>query len=250
MSDSLKILPKALIEKVHKRGYFFLSTGNVPPYTKSPYWIDLYSLSHLFNASKESKEHKHFLKKKMLEFILHQKSKFNINSVIIPRWTRSTEDLFTETLLHLCFELVHEFPEVFENIAIHELFNAGNNNFYLNPVYTDNTESHINAVAFLALDIHFGIIKKLQNLNRDVTISSVLSVVGRCDPELESIKKSGLKIIPIFNACIKLETNLDEFHFIMNKNTQLFTKLFVNRKDYQPHIPFEKWEHEYSISQS
>lgn len=240
MIESIKTLPKKLKEKIYKHGYFFLSTKG-----KADFWVDLYSLSHLFNAEEKAKEYQCFLKKKMLEIILHQKEKLKINSVIIPRWTCSTEDLFTETLLDLCFELFHEFPDDVRGLAVYELFNAGNGNYYLNSVYTDKTEEHIKAVAFLALDIHFGIIKKLVDSSKGINIPSVISVIGRCDPVF-CMNNCDFKIIPLFNACSKLEKNLDEFYFIMNKKTALHKKLFDSGYDYKQYIPFDKWDEWYS----
>ena len=90
------------------------------------------------------------------DIIAHQKKELGVNAIICPRWTRSTEDLFSETLLNICFELLREEPETFGGLTVYELFSAGGkDSHYLNPVNSECHEEKITAVAFLALDILF-----------------------------------------------------------------------------------------------
>lgn len=240
MFDSVKTLPKDLRNNIYQRGYFFLSTRD-----KSQFWVDLYALSHLFNSSEMANEYRCFLKELMREIIIFQKKEFKINSVIISRWACSTEDLFSETLLNIYFELFRENRENddFKDLTIYELFNSGNGNYYLSPVYSDKMQERINAIAFLALDIHFDIIQRLMKANKGVDISVLISVIGRCDPDSPRVKNCGFDIVPLFNAS-KIEKNLDEFHFIMNTGTLLYKRLFINR-DYKKYIPYENWEKRY-----
>jgi len=186
-------LSQDLATHILKRGYFLLSTKK-----PSEYWVDMYHLSHLFNAYKDSKEYCGLLKGMICDIIEHQRKELNINTVICPRWTCSTDDLFSETLLNIFFELLHDKSGVFGGLTIYELFIAGEKgSYYLSPVNEKCHENAINAVAFLALDIHFGMIEDLlkNNVNNHLKIDSVISVVGRIKPE-----KRAFSIIPLFDA--------------------------------------------------
>jgi len=242
MSKTAKIdlmdLPRNLKKNVFKRGYFLLSTKRL-----TKYWVDLFSLSHLFNAFENADEYYGLLQTMVRDIIVHQKKALRINAIICPRWTRSTEDLFSETLLNICFELLREEPETFGGLTVYELFSAGGkDSYYLNPVNSEYHEEKINAVAFLALDIHFGQIESLLGNGNDLKIESVISIIGRCEPQ-----NRAFSIVPLFDA-LNGGTPNGEFAFIMNEKSTLHQKLLAGGDiDCKKYIPFEKWKAEYAV---
>ena len=232
-------LPKDLMDSIFKRGYFLLTTKRT-----TGYWVDLFSLSHLFNADEKALRYRELLKGMLRDIIQHQQKELNINAVICPRFTCSTEDLFSETLLNICFELQIEEPELFREMTIFELFSAGEkDSYYLNPVNKDYKTGDIRAVALFALDIHFGQIESLQKMNKDnLSIYSMISVVGRCEP-----KKRDFKVIPLFDAWND-GTPESEFTFIMNENSKLHQRIFTGGDlDCKKYIPFENWKAKYAL---
>jgi len=258
-ANGIRRLSEELMHHIYKHGYFMMSDKS-----KKKYWIDLYSMSHVFNASKNAVENRALLKDILSSIVLHQMNECMINSIIIPRWTCSTEDLFSETLLNICFEIANETP----NLAVYELFSAGGessdkNNYYLNFVdilAEDNIPSgEINAIVFIALDIHSWIIDfLLENpayTDKDcnnLKIQSVFSVVGRCGqyPKTKKRRKpeefSNFNIFPIFNASDVEKENLSEFPFIMDENTDLYKNLYRGDYNCRQYIPFSEWKTKYS----
>jgi len=249
MSNTVNNLSKEMPKHTFKRGCFLLSTKTPKP---SEYWIDLYGLSHLFNATNEAKHFQRFLSDMIERIILHQLENVKINSVIVSRWTRCTEDLFSETLLNICFELLGTKLSD-KNIKLYELFSAGGNNeeYYLNRVETLNAESslpqdRIKAVAFLALDIHTWLIDSLLKCCKEVEVYSVISVLGRCKtyPRIKQRKHenkdSEFLLYPLFNATDYNPLNhTGGFSFLLDDDDsnssqfpeKLYRKLFVSGRD-------------------
>ena len=207
MEQIVKDLAHELPTYTFKRGYFLLSTK-----ATGKYWLDMYGLSHLFNASAKAKEYKAFLHDIIDKIIQHQVNNEQINSVIVPRWTGCTEDLFSETLLNICYELFRT-KYIAQNINMYELFSAGGkaDEYFLNPVEILNNAPHqnIKAIAFLALDIHSWLIDSLlaNSSDGEVEIRSVISVLGRCKfyPRVRQRKNNPEKdseflLYPLFNA--------------------------------------------------
>lgn len=210
MPDDLYGLAQTLPKRVFRWGYFLFTSKRT-----SPRWHDLYALSHLFNASKDSAKHREYLECIIRDIVVHQKQHLGINSVIIPRWTCCTEDLFSETLLNACFALSQ--TDSFRDITIYELFSAGGESgeYYLSPLLEDATRdiapnTSIKAVAFLALDIHAWVIERLleaNKKNKNFEIPSVFSLVGICNQSMETkgkmnpdIGESEFKKFPLFNV--------------------------------------------------
>jgi len=71
----------------------------------------------------------------------------------------------------------------------------------------------------------------------------VISVVGRIKPE-----KRAFSIIPLFDAWNDgKEMPGEEFPFIMDKNSSLHRRLFVDGIfNCRQYIPFENWEEKYA----
>jgi hypothetical protein len=257
MITSVSDLSAELHSATYKQGYFFYTDKR-----DGDYWIDLYSMSHLFNVSKNAKGHRARLKELVKEVVLHQKNvERGINSIIIPRWTQNTEDLFTETLLNICFELSSESAE-FNELAVYELFSAGGddkNDFYMSLVESlegNKEPAKIKAIALLALDIHSWIIDFLLDnpVYKDIQVTSVISVVGRCGqfPTTNKRRKhdeeSKFKIFPLFDASFYKregeEKVFSQFQFIMAENTMLHEKLFGDEDFHvgiDRYIPISKW---------
>jgi hypothetical protein len=127
-------------------------------------------------------------------------------------------------------------------LTIYELFGAGgDDSFYLNPVNLAEQQETINAVVFLALDIHFGMVKCLLSSNENISVSSIISVVGRCNPEQRVVN-----IVPLFDARTKGEQLPIEFPFIMNVDSLYYKQLFNgDALDCKKYIPFEDWKERY-----
>jgi len=233
-------LMTALPRYTFKRGYFLLSTKGT-----GKYWLDLYGLSHLFNASDKADEYKKFLGNMIDKIIRHQIDNVKINSVIVPRWTRCTEDLFTETLLNICYDLFRiKYKNEYPNLRLFELFSAGGNTeeYYLNKVYpllgereqseqcpSQNEQiSSVNAVAFLALDIHSWLIDNLLEccVEGEIKIPSVVSVLGRCGeyPRFKQRKNNPEKdskflMYPLFNASgYEPATHIKGFSYLLDND--------------------------------
>ena len=190
LPNDLYGLAKVLPQKVFRWGYFLFTSRRT-----SPRWHDLYALSHLFNAFDNAEEYRKYLEEVIKKIVIHQKENLGINSVIVPRWTCSTEDLFSETLLNACFALSR--TDSCKGITIYELFSAGGESsgeYYLSPIMEDTTRdiaphTNIKAVAFLALDIHTWVINRLleaNKKNKHFEISSVISIIGICNQCLET----------------------------------------------------------------
>ena len=247
-------LSKILAKDILKKGYFMLTSRS-----SSDYWIDLYSLSRIFNVYSSSDEYRCFLSNKMKGVIKCGIETESVNSIIIPRWTCSTEDLFSETLLNAWLALRNE--EEFKSIKTYELFSAGggNDDYYLCRVKdesdierdTNDTENKIIAIAFLALDIHSWIIDSLLEANpktnkndeqkqNDIEIPIVISVIGRCGqfPKTKLKKTpnkgySSFKIFPIFNASgfeNKAQEEYREGFKLIYDDDNLKKELFVKLK--------------------
>jgi len=231
-------LPKILKETILKRGHFLMSTGEW-----KPYWVDMFYLSHLFNESEHAKTFYKILKGLILDIIICQK-RLGINAIISPRWTCSTDDLFAETLLNICFDLFRDNPKELSGLTLYELFRSGVKDiYYLNKVKGEQSKDGINAVAFMALDIHVRLIDGLLNSHKNsgLKIDSVISVIGRCEPTPRSFM-----MIPLFDAWNNGNTLNSEFMFIMNKESSLHKALFNGQNaGYRRYIPFDDWEKRY-----
>lgn len=249
-------LSRDLAKNTFKRGRFLLSTKKI-----SKYWVDLYSLSHLFNASENANDNRNFLATIMKEIIMHQYNNLGINSIIVSRWTRCTEDQFSETMLNICFQLLKtELKDT--GIRLYELFSAGGNteDYYLNQVVPKDSlsrkqikQNKTNAVAFLALDIHSWIIDNLlisQNKlsSNVITVQSVISVLGRCVDEdyprlLQRNRKtsySDFLLFPLFNATgYDPQRHIDGYSYLLDSDSnnsdqvteRLYNRYFVDRQD-------------------
>lgn len=262
---AIQTLPSKLVQSIYKRGYFLMSRKVI-----RKYWVDMFHLSHLFNAHEDAKKHYSFLKNRIegiLKFQIDSKRTNTINSVIIPRWTCSTEDLFCETLLNICFELFSD-SETFKGLNMYELFSTGGGDkpfYYLNPVIKGDMHGSINAVSFFALDIHSWILddflsQKISIAN-GIRIPNVISVIGRCKPlstqANNTDNKCNFRIVSLFDAWNELE-NVESFSYIMNPNSPLHRDLFINNVDAESFslaewingnkdlVPFDDWEEEYN----
>ncbi|GHU89431.1 hypothetical protein FACS1894202_07610 [Clostridia bacterium] len=262
--DISKELQNKLPEQVFKRGYFLLTTKKT-----SNYWIDLYALSHMFNASEQRSEYREFLKAMVEKIVLHQATNFGVNSVIIPRWTCCTEDLFSETLLNVCFDLfgtesreqVNDTSEKLKSIAVLELFSAGGvgHDMYLNQVKFGNKsldkDDDINAVAFLALDIHTWLMDYLLE-DHALKIQSVISLIGRCGQYPNTFKRkspnerSEFCVFPLFDASEfenkdkgkdkgKNEGEVKNTFIFINENEKLKIVKSDEGKGSDEYIPFD-----------
>ena len=219
-------LAKVLPQRVFKRGYFLLTSKKT-----SNRWVDLYTLSCLFNASINAEEYRKYLKDTIEKIVVHQKEHLGINSIIVPRWTCCTEDLFSETLLNVCYALSR--TDSFEGISIFELFNAGGESgeYYLSPIEDEtlNVTPHIDiqtkAIALLALDIHTWAIDSLLEYNKNIVDLNVISIVGICNqnpkkynPNPDS-KSRKFKTFPLFDVS-EYEKKKDydaEFTYVLNQ---------------------------------
>lgn len=261
-------LSSKLAMSIQKRGYFFLTNRG-----KTKYWIDLYALSHLFNKGADSITYREFLKDTIKRTVEHQKQNIGINAVIVPRWTCCTEDLFSETLLNICFDLYR----ADDKIAIYELFSAGGgtNEYYLSLVdfseksNKSDDNQDINAVALLTLDIHAWLIDDLlysqsthvsKDKSRNEThekklfVPSIVSLLGRVGgypkytrnkwPDInininkpDSDATNDIKVFPLFDASDKKDIGVNPFPFILDKEKTLYKSLFEDESyDYKKYI--------------
>lgn len=166
-----------------KEGFFFLSDRSKPP---SNYWIDLLELDNILENFDT------FRKFKVVLFsILNYLYKIeDVNSIILPRWTNTTEDLFASTLCRLRLE------ESNQNFAFYEILKMGEEGFCIcSTKDAIITGRGYKAIVIMGLDIHMHVIQKLMDfMDRKgivIDIPIILSIMSIGIPEdIKDIQKN------------------------------------------------------------
>jgi len=171
------------ISPIIKEGFFFLSDKSKPP---SNYWIDLHDLDHLFeNFGTFSK-----FKVALSSILNYLYGKNEIDTIILPRWTNTTEDFFVPTLYRLRLEKLNK------NFVFYEILKMGEEGFYLCTTKDVITKHDgYKAIAIMALDIHMRVIQKLMDFVDSkgivLEIPIILSIMSRGIPkDIEGIKEN------------------------------------------------------------
>ena len=208
-NDKLNIYQKKFINTINclaesikpiiKEGYFFLSNGNY-----SDWWVDLVKLDQVLENEYEFMDFKHVIESLLIYFTDSEQ----LNTIILPRWTTTTEDWFIGTLCRLRIE------ESKKNFGFQEIIKLGEAGFYVrsaSPI-KDETDS----LSIIGLSIHDYVIKELVNfLNKkvgDIKLKHIISVIHRNGSAI-TMKD---KIFPLFLADKNGITPFTETDYYLN----------------------------------
>lgn len=171
------------LSHIVKEGFFFLSDKSKPP---SHYWVDLLELNRFLEDSDTFNKFRFVL----LSILNYLYEKNEINSIIVPRWTNTSEDFFASTLYRLRLERPNK------NFAFYEILKTGEEGFCICSTEDAATNGNgYKAIAIMGLDIHMYIIRELMKFmdNKGIVIDIpiVLSIMSRGMPnDMIDIKKS------------------------------------------------------------
>lgn len=152
--------------QIVKHGYFFLSTGD-----SSDWWVDLVELDRILEKEDRFVELKYIIES-LLEYL---KESNKINTIILPRWTATTEDWFVGTLYRLKIE---KWQQTF---VFQEIIKLGDTGFYVRSTHQikDETES----LAILGLSIHDYVLERLKGFLKakelEINLKNIISIIHR-----------------------------------------------------------------------
>lgn len=204
------------ISLIIKEGFFFLSDRSKP---HSNYWIDLLELSKILENPDT------FSKFKVVLFsILNYLYKNDVNTIILPRWTNTTEDLFASTLYRLRLEKSNE------NFVFYEILKMGEEGFCICATKEVIAGGGYKAIAIIGLDIHMQIIHKLMDFMKsrgiNVEIPIILSIMSRGIPEDIKDIQEGREIYSLFEVLPPKDSKRAEIISITNRRSKSGKSLF------------------------
>ncbi|MDP3014206.1 MAG: hypothetical protein Q8M92_08205, partial [Candidatus Subteraquimicrobiales bacterium] len=154
------------INQIIKHGYFFLSTGD-----SSDWWVDLVELDRILENEDKFVELNYII----LSLLEYLKESNKINTVILPRWTSTTEDWFVGTLYRLRIEKWQQ------NFEFQEIIKLGKSGFYVRSIHSirDDTKS----LAILGLSAHDFVLKNLigflKTKELEINLKNIISIIHR-----------------------------------------------------------------------
>lgn len=187
------------IKPIIKRGYFFLSNGSY-----SDWWVDLVKLDQILENEYKFMDFKHVIESLLIYFTDSEQ----LNTIILPRWTTTTEDWFIGTLYRLRIE------ESKKNFGFQEIIKLGEAGFYVRSVSPINDKT--DSLSIIGLSIHDYVIKELEIfLNKklgDIKLKHIISVIHRNGSAI-TMKD---KIFPLFLANKNGITPFTETDYYLN----------------------------------
>jgi hypothetical protein len=211
--DTIKELGNE-ISPIIKEGFFFLSDRSK---LTSPYWIDLLELSSILENFDTFSKFKY-----LLFSILNYLYTNDVNTIILPRWTNTTEDLFASTLYRLRLEKSNE------NFVFYEILKMGEEGFCI--CSTKDVITRHKAIAIIGLDIHMHVIHNLMDFMKrkdiNIEIPIILSIMSRGIPDdIKSILE-GREIYSLFEVLLPPDSERAEIIPITDRRSKSGELLF------------------------